>query len=199
MADRAAWKAQVLSTNPSWLPTARILNGAKHLNKAAHSHSMLQAREGPDIVACNCLWKVSMYLKLDLSPPPPPRPRLSPFQAADPHSMCGLLQVLQSQAHTIAEAGFTSVWLPPPSDAVSDQGYLPRDLYNLDSKYGSQAELRNCISVLHENNLKAIADIVINHRCANSQVSGMRLHHTLRFSSTEACTLLVLWQYFQIS
>ncbi|KAK9848494.1 hypothetical protein WJX84_004190 [Apatococcus fuscideae] len=81
-------------------------------------------------------------------------------------------QVLQSQAHTIAEAGFTSVWLPPPSDAVSDQGYLPRDLYNLDSKYGSQAELRNCISVLHENNLKAIADIVINHRCANSQEDG---------------------------
>lgn len=81
-----------------------------------------------------------------------------------------LPQVLQGQAQAIAEAGFTSVWMPPPSDAVSDQGYLPRDLYNLDSKYGSQAELRNCISVIHENNLKAIADIVINHRCAHAQV-----------------------------
>ena len=85
-----------------------------------------------------------------------------------------LLQVLQSQAQAIAEAGFTSVWMPPPSDAVSDQGYLPRDLYNLDSKYGSQAELRNCISVIHENNLKAIADIVINHRCAHAQVCVRR-------------------------
>ncbi|KAL6768502.1 AMA2 [Auxenochlorella protothecoides x Auxenochlorella symbiontica] len=68
-----------------------------------------------------------------------------------------------------AEVGFTSVWLPPPSDAVSPQGYLPRDLYDLNSKYGSEAELRDCIAVAHEVGLKVIADIVINHRCAHYQ------------------------------
>ena len=67
-------------------------------------------------------------------------------------------------------AGFTALWLPPPSDSVSQQGYLPRDLYNLNSCYGSEGDLRDCISVLHENNLKVIADIVINHRCAHTQV-----------------------------
>ena len=73
----------------------------------------------------------------------------------------------------IAEAGFTAVWLPPPSDAVSAQGYLPRDLYNLNSKYGTEAELRELLAVMHENGVKGIADIVINHRCAHFQVSDL--------------------------
>ena len=50
------------------------------------------------------------------------------------------------------------------------QGYLPRDLYNLNSCYGTEAELRDCLSALHDVGLKAIADIVINHRCAHKQV-----------------------------
>ena len=82
------------------------------------------------------------------------------------------LQTLKSQVGAIADAGYTSVWLPPPSDSVSPQGYLPRDLYCLDSQYGTEAELRDLLSVMHENGLKAIADIVINHRCAHFQVSG---------------------------
>ncbi|KAL3150549.1 Alpha-amylase [Trebouxia sp. C0010 RCD-2024] len=81
-------------------------------------------------------------------------------------------KTLQEQIPAIAEAGFTAIWLPPPSDAVSAQGYLPRDYYNLDSKYGSEAELRELISVMHENGIKAIADIVINHRCAHFQEDG---------------------------
>ena len=74
------------------------------------------------------------------------------------------------QAPQIAAAGYTAIWLPPPSDAVSPQGYLPRDLYDLNSKYGSETELRECIKELKKWNLKVIADIVINHRCAHKQV-----------------------------
>lgn len=76
---------------------------------------------------------------------------------------------LESQVDEIAEAGFTAVWLPPPSDSVSAQGYLPRDLYKLDSAYGTEAELRSLVKALHGKGLKAIADIVINHRCAHTQ------------------------------
>lgn len=69
----------------------------------------------------------------------------------------------------MAAAGYTAIWLPPPSDAVSPQGYLPRDLYCLDSAYGTESELRDCIKELKHWNLKVIADIVINHRCAHKQ------------------------------
>lgn len=44
------------------------------------------------------------------------------------------------------------------------QGYLPRDLYQLDSAYGSEADLRELIQECHNHNIKVIADIVINHR-----------------------------------
>jgi alpha-amylase len=76
---------------------------------------------------------------------------------------------LAEQARELAELGFTAIWLPPHTDSVSSQGYLPRDLYCFDSKYGSEAELRGLLAVLHELGIKAIADIVINHRCAHYQ------------------------------
>ena len=41
----------------------------------------------------------------------------------------------------IKEYGFNTVWLPPPTDSVSAEGYMPRDLYTLDSKYGTEVEL----------------------------------------------------------
>jgi alpha-amylase len=78
--------------------------------------------------------------------------------------------VLSAQANSIAAAGYTAIWLPPPSDSVSPQGYLPRDLYVLDSCYGTEKELRNCIKAFKEVGIKVVADIVINHRCAHKQV-----------------------------
>ncbi len=49
---------------------------------------------------------------------------------------------LGGQAEALAGLGITAVWLPPPTDSVSPEGYLPRDLYCLDSAYGSAHELR---------------------------------------------------------
>lgn len=80
-----------------------------------------------------------------------------------------------------ADAGFTAIWLPPPSDAVSAQGYLPRDYYNLNSKYGTEAQLRELLAIMHDNGMKAIADIVINHRCAHFQVDPPIQHATPQF------------------
>ena len=31
--------------------------------------------------------------------------------------------------------------LPAAADSVSEQGYMPRDLYNLNSRYGSEGDL----------------------------------------------------------
>ncbi|MEW5319277.1 MAG: hypothetical protein WDW38_010440 [Sanguina aurantia] len=98
---------------------------------------------------------------------------------------------LTAQIPELAAAGFTAVWMPPPSDAVGPQGYLPRDLYNLDSAYGTESELRDLISVMKEHGVKAIADIVINHRCAEKQ--GPRGHWNqfggrLAWDATAVCS-----------
>ena len=50
------------------------------------------------------------------------------------------------------------------------QGYLPGEYECLNSSYGSEADLRGCIKVLHANGIRALADVVLNHRCAGKQV-----------------------------
>ncbi len=82
--------------------------------------------------------------------------------------------LIAARASDIASAGFTLVWFPPPTNSVSQQGYLPTDYYNLGTSdnptfYGTIDTLKNAIAKLHENKVLALADIVINHRCAGKQ------------------------------
>jgi alpha-amylase len=79
---------------------------------------------------------------------------------------------LAAAADSIAAAGFSTVWLPPATNSVSAQGYLPRDLYDLNSSYGDEGALRQLLRSLKGSGLKSVADIVINHRCAHSQKNG---------------------------
>ncbi len=72
--------------------------------------------------------------------------------------------VIQGKAADIGASGFTMVWLPPSSDSAANEGYLPRQLNLQSSKYGTAAQLNSAIGALHTYKVKAIADIVINHR-----------------------------------
>jgi len=81
----------------------------------------------------------------------------------------GWYGTLGEQAEAIADAGFTMIWLPPPTESVSPQGYMPRDLYHLESKYGSQEDLIDLIRVFQSKGIKVLGDAVLNHRCAHEQ------------------------------
>ncbi|KAI8029192.1 hypothetical protein LOK49_LG01G04156 [Camellia lanceoleosa] len=41
---------------------------------------------------------------------------------------------LREKVAELSSLGFTVVWLPPPTDSVSPEGYMPKDLYNLNSR-----------------------------------------------------------------
>ncbi|KAG5050587.1 Alpha-amylase 3, chloroplastic [Glycine soja] len=76
---------------------------------------------------------------------------------------------LKEMASELASLGFTVVWLPPPTESVSPEGYMPKDLYNLNSRYGNIDELKDLVKRFHEVGIKVLGDAVLNHRCAHYQ------------------------------
>ncbi|KAK9105192.1 hypothetical protein Scep_022036 [Stephania cephalantha] len=76
---------------------------------------------------------------------------------------------LSPKAADLSHSGITAVWFPPPTESVAPQGYMPSDLYNLNSAYGSEEELKHCIEEMHAQDLLALGDVVLNHRCAQKQ------------------------------
>ncbi len=81
---------------------------------------------------------------------------------------------IKSQLPSIAQAGFTALWLPPANKAASwkSMGYDPYDYYDLgefDQKggvptwFGSKVELLDLIQSAHAQGLQLYADLVFNH------------------------------------
>ena len=81
--------------------------------------------------------------------------------------------LILTPSHSI---GITDVWLPPAYKCAGgkfDAGYAVYDLYDLgefdqkgsiETKYGTKDEYLNAIQILHESNIKVLADIVLNHK-----------------------------------
>ncbi|XP_034682140.1 alpha-amylase 3, chloroplastic isoform X1 [Vitis riparia] len=76
---------------------------------------------------------------------------------------------LSKKVAELSSLGFTVVWLPPPTASVSPEGYMPTDLYNLNSRYGNSDELKALVKSFHEVGVKVLGDVVLNHRCAHYQ------------------------------
>jgi len=80
---------------------------------------------------------------------------------------------LRLKSTTLKNAGFTYIWLPPLSRAASgnsSNGYDPKDLYDLGeygggaTGFGTRTDLNNLITQFNNDGLKAVADVVYNHR-----------------------------------
>ncbi|KAL0009431.1 hypothetical protein SO802_010933 [Lithocarpus litseifolius] len=41
---------------------------------------------------------------------------------------------LKEKAAELSSIGFTVIWLPPPTESISPEGFMPKDLYNLNSR-----------------------------------------------------------------
>lgn len=80
---------------------------------------------------------------------------------------------LHANVADLKPMGFTHVWFPPPSDSAAAEGYLPRQLNVLSSRYGSSAELTNVVRAFTNNGIKAVADIVVNHRVGSTGWSDL--------------------------
>ena len=82
----------------------------------------------------------------------------------------------------LANLGINYVWLPPAykgAGGTNDVGYGVYDLYDLGefnqkgaipTKYGTKEEYLNAIKTLKENNIKVLADIVLNHKMGADEV-----------------------------
>ncbi|XP_011628934.1 probable alpha-amylase 2 isoform X1 [Amborella trichopoda] len=81
-------------------------------------------------------------------------------------------QNLENKVPDIGNSGFTSVWLPPATHSFSREGYLPQNLYSLDSTYGSEHQLKALLYKMQQHKVRAMADIVINHRIGTTKGHG---------------------------
>lgn len=62
--------------------------------------------------------------------------------------------------------------LPLTSAFPSMIGYLPQNLYSLNSSYGSEHLLKSLLQKLKQSKVRAMADVVINHRIGTTQGHG---------------------------
>ncbi|MCP4326651.1 MAG: alpha-amylase [Alteromonadales bacterium] len=90
---------------------------------------------------------------------------------------------LADKAPALGAAGFSGIWVPPPSKGnwgIIDMGYGIYDHYDLgeydqkgsiETRFGSKVELQAMILSMHDNNIEVYADVVLNHIYSNDDDS----------------------------
>mmetsp|Transcript_108196 Transcript_108196/g.316421 ORF Transcript_108196/g.316421 Transcript_108196/m.316421 type:complete len:454 (+) Transcript_108196:44-1405(+) len=98
--------------------------------------------------------------------PPSPAPAVTEvagLQAFDWPSLADrekLFRQLAPRAAEFADAGFSHVWTPPPSQSADPEGYLPGEWYSV----VNERDLRAFTHALHGRGVSPICDVVLNHR-----------------------------------
>ena len=78
-------------------------------------------------------------------------------------------EIVASLADVIADGRFDLVWLPPPAYSGDlDEGYGPREYFNLENSYGTLKQQRAMLEALLRKGVEPVADLVLNHRNGSS-------------------------------
>ncbi len=97
-----------------------------------------------------------------------------------------LWKELESNAASLAEKGFTAIWIPPAYKGDfggEDVGYAVYDWFDLGefdqkgsvrTKYGNKAELIDACAKLREHGVHVYADIVLNHLMGGDNLEEIR-------------------------
>ena len=75
----------------------------------------------------------------------------------------GTLADVTQQLPYIADLGVTAIWLSPIFVCDSYHGYDTVDYYNVDPRFGTNADLRTLIGQAHRLGLRVLLDFVANH------------------------------------
>eukprot|EP01025_Chloroclados_australasicus_P020729 TRINITY_DN21871_c0_g1_i3.p1 TRINITY_DN21871_c0_g1~~TRINITY_DN21871_c0_g1_i3.p1 ORF type:complete len:1000 (-),score=74.15 TRINITY_DN21871_c0_g1_i3:199-3174(-) len=84
----------------------------------------------------------------------------------DLSSYCGgTFSGITEQLDYIQSLGFDAIWLTPVIDNTPGgyHGYWARDLYKINSNYGSAEDLKNLVTAAHMRNMYVMVDVVANH------------------------------------
>ena len=118
---------------------------------------------------------------------------------------------LKSNAISLADAGFTAVWLPPAYKNMSPNsvGYEPYDLYDLGefnqknstrTKYGTLSQYTAAIDACHNSGIDVYADIVFNHKSgadSSENVSAYQVYGDNRlYKVSDNTTNISAWTKF---
>jgi len=94
---------------------------------------------------------------------------------------------LAAQAHTLRQAGFTALWLPPALKGASGTGSVGYDVFDdydlgsknqmgtLPTRYGTREKLARCVAVMRAAGLDVYLDLVENQRAG-----GVNFHYRYR-------------------
>ncbi|MBA1433678.1 glycoside hydrolase family 13 protein [Bombilactobacillus bombi] len=76
----------------------------------------------------------------------------------------GDLQGIKDRIPYLKKLGVDVIWLNPIYDSPDqDNGYDISDYRNIASKYGSLKDFKQLLNTLHEQNMKLVMDLVVNH------------------------------------
>jgi alpha-amylase len=102
---------------------------------------------------------------------------------------------IKSKVPSLKAVGFTALWLPPVNKAANtggvSMGYDPYDYYDLGdinqrgsvkTWFGSKDELVDLIRVVHENQMQAYADLVLNHNSGADAQEENPIDNTKRWT-----------------